>query len=76
MLSNKWMWVLAGLFAVGGTGCHELQRNQLDKLNRETDSMPSSDYNFSIPDPPLPTAKKTIPAKPVSPRCSSNFCAE
>jgi hypothetical protein len=75
MISNKWMWILAGVLAFSGTGCHNLQPNQWTKLNRGPDSMPSSDYSFSIPDPPLPTAR-AIPAEPSPGSCSSNICAE
>ncbi len=75
-ISKTGMGLLVGAFVFSGTGCEGLQRNQLNKLNRETNSMPSSDYNFSIPDPPLPSAESQVPAQPASAKCSSNICPE
>ena len=58
MISKKWMWLLAGILGLSTSGCHALHPNQLHKLNRVPNSMPRSDYNFSIPDPPIPAGER------------------
>ena len=60
MISKKWMWCLAGALAFCGAGCetmHSFHPSQWHKLNRVPNSMPRTDYNFSIPDPPIPSAE-------------------
>jgi hypothetical protein len=74
MISKTKLALLLGMLMASGIGCHELQRHRLDRWNRVPDSMPTDDYNFSIPDPPLPRME----AKSVTPvaTCTSNVCAE
>jgi hypothetical protein len=74
MISKTKLAVLLGMLVATGTGCHELQRHRLDRWNRVPDSMPTDDYNFSIPDPPLPQAAP-LPAM-VPAKCTSNACSE
>jgi hypothetical protein len=74
MISKTKLSVLLGILIASGTGCHELQRHRLDRWNRVPDSMPSDDYNFSIPDPPLPTPIASTDAATAT--CTSNVCAE
>ena len=72
MISKTSVWFLAGVLTLTGAGCHELQRHRLDRWNRVPDSMPGSDYSFSIPDPPMPAT----PSEQPSATCTSNVCAE
>ena len=74
MISKKWMWFLAGILAISASGCHDLQPYRLNRWNRVPDSMPRTDYNFSIPDPPIPAGELAPEQTPRD--CSSNLCAE
>jgi hypothetical protein len=78
MISKTWMWALAGLMILimGGQGCHYLHPEQLHKWNRGPDTMPSSDYSFSIPDPPMPTEVALNQSDAAKGSCASNACAE
>ncbi len=63
LISKKWVWGLAGVLAL--SGCHALHPNQLHKLNRGPNRMPRDAYQFSLPDPPIPSTEM-IGAKQVS----------